>query len=161
MAYGQQAGFQAPDGQTGSQISGAEPTSREPVSREPVSWERFEWHAGAERYSFEVRDRGLIGRIEVSDGRQFALPMVVWEAMLDAVKSHRKSRARTDANLPPRAGARWNVQECDELAAKFRSGRSVSDLAREHSRTMWAIEGQLAKLGLWDKIERRPVLPSG
>ena len=59
--------------------------------------------------------------------------------------------------MPPRYGARWTQQETDELAAKFKSGRSIDDLAREHARTVWAIEGQLAKLGLWDRIERRSV----
>lgn len=122
---------------------------------EHVAWERMTWAAGAERYTFEVRDQGLIGELSVSDGRSFALPMVVWEAMLDAVKCHRKARGRSDANLPPRAGARWTAAESDEMAAKFLSGRSPADLAREHARTLYAIEGQLAKLGLWDRIERR------
>lgn len=129
------------------------------MSAEHVAWERMTWSAGAERYAFEIRDQGLIGEISISDGRRFALPMVVWEAMLDAVKAHRKTRKKSDANLPPRAGARWTDAESDELVAKFRSGRSVGDLAREHARTVYAIEGQLAKFGLWDKVERRSIEP--
>ena len=127
------------------------------MSEEPLVWESFTWKSGAETYRFDVRDKGLIGSLSVSDGRNFALPMAVWEAMLDAVKTNRRAKAKADENLPPRAGARWTETESDELAAKFRSGRSVDDLAREHARTVWAIEGQLAKLGLWDRIERRRV----
>ena len=122
-----------------------------------VAWDSFSWRAGAETYRFEIQDQGLIGRLTVSDGRAFALPAVVWEAMLDAVKTHRKSKQKVDANLPPRAGTRWTETESDELAAKFATGRSIPDLAREHARTGWAIEGQLAKLGLWDRIERKPL----
>ncbi|MEQ1672879.1 MAG: hypothetical protein ABL893_18665, partial [Hyphomicrobium sp.] len=65
--------------------------------------------------------------------------------------------AKADANLPARSGARWSEQESDELSAKFKTGRSIEDLAREHARTGWSIEAQLAKLGLWDRIERRPI----
>lgn len=124
---------------------------------EQVAWESFSWRAGAETYRFEIRDQGLIGRLSVSDGRAFALPTVVWEAMLEAVKTNRKAKCKVETNLPPRAGARWAETESDELAAKFASGRSILDLAREHARTEWAIEGQLARLGLWDRIERKPL----
>ena len=124
---------------------------------EPVVWESFSWKSGAETYRFEVRDKGLMGALSVSDGRQFGLPIVVWEALFDAVKTNRKAKKRVEENLPPRSGARWTTSEIDELAAKFRSGRSVEDLAREHARTTWGIEGQLAKMGLWDRLERRRV----
>ncbi len=122
-----------------------------------INWDRFQWRSGAETYVFEITDRGLIGRLTVSDGRNFALPVVVWEALYDAVKSNRNAKQKAEGNLPPRAGARWTEAERDELAAKFRSGRSPKDLAREHARTQWAIEDQLARLGLWDRIERRPM----
>ena len=127
------------------------------MSGESVAWDSFSWRAGAEDYKFAIQDRGLIGIVSVSDGRSFALPMVVWEAMFDAIKTNRKSKAKLDANAPARFGARWSEKESDELAAKFRSGRSIDDLAREHARTVWSIEGQLAKMGLWDRIERRRV----
>ncbi len=127
------------------------------MSIEPVVWESFTWKSGAETYLFEVRDRGLIGSLSVSDGRKFALPFVVWEAMLDAVKTSRKAKAAAEDNLPPRAGARWAESESEELAVKFRAGRSIDELSREHARTVWAIENQLGKLGLWDRIERRRI----
>ena len=85
------------------------------------------------------------------------MPVVVWEALYDAVKTNRNAKQKAEANLPPRAGARWTDAERGELAAKFRSGRSPKNLAQERARTQWAIEDQLARLGLWDRIERRPV----
>ena len=127
------------------------------MSVESVAWDSFSWRSGAENYRFDIRDHGLIGVINVSDGRTFALPMVVWDAMFDAIKTTRKSKAKADTNAPARYGARWSEKESDELAAKFRSGRSIDDLAREHARTVWSIEGQLTKMGLWDRIERRRV----
>lgn len=127
------------------------------MSVESVAWASFSWQSGADRYRFDITDRGLIGNISAPNGRSLALPMVVWEALLDAVKTSRKSKSKIESNLPPRAGARWTEPESDELAAKFKSGRSIDDLAREHARTVWAIEGQLAKLGLWDRLERRRV----
>lgn len=125
---------------------------------EPVVWESFSWRSGAETYRFEVQDRGLIGRLAISDGRGFALPMIVWEAMLDAIKTSRKAKLKSEENLPQRAGARWSEHESDELAAKFRSGRSIDDLAREHARTNWAIRDQLGKLGLWDRVGQRSLV---
>ena len=127
------------------------------MAGEALTWESFAWRSGAEDYRFDIKDSGVIGALSVSDGRKFALPIVVWEAMLDAVKTNRKARAKSSLNLPQRYGARWTDQESDELAVKFKSGRSVDDLAREHARSIWGIEGQLAKLGLWDRIERRRV----
>ena len=127
------------------------------MSVEPVVWESFSWKSGAETYLFEVRDRGLMGNLSVSDGRKFALPLVVWEALFDALKTNRKAKSKAEENLPPRYGARWTESEIGELVIKFKTGRSIDDLAREHARTVWAIEGQLAKLGLWDRIERRSV----
>lgn len=127
------------------------------MSNEQIAWQSFSWKSGAETYRFEIKDSGLIGCLSVSDGRSFGLPVIVWEALFDAVKTNRKAKAKSDVNLPPRYGARWTGHETDELAAKFKSGRSIDDLAREHARSVWGIEGQLAKLGLWDRIERRRV----
>jgi hypothetical protein len=127
------------------------------MSGEGLTWESFAWRSGAEDYRFEIKDSGLIGTVSVSDGRKFALPIVVWEAMFEAVKTNKKAKAKAYVNLPERHGARWSDQETDELAIKFKTGRSVDDLAREHARSVWGIEGQLAKLGLWDRIERRRV----
>ena len=127
------------------------------MSVEPVAWGSFTWRSGADTYRFDIQDQGLIGRLSFANGRNFSLPMVVWEALFDTIKTNRKAKAKADTNLPPRAGARWTDSESDELAAKYRSGRSIDDLAREHARTEWAIETQLSKIGLWDRIERRRI----
>ena len=127
------------------------------MSVEPVAWGSFTWRSGADTYRFDIQDQGLIGRLSFANGRNFSLPMVVWEALFDTIKTNRKAKAKADTNLPPRAGARWTDSESDELAAKYRSGRSIDDLAREHARTVWAIETQLSKIGLWDRIERRRI----
>jgi hypothetical protein len=127
------------------------------MTGEGLTWESFAWRSGAEDYRFEIKDSGLIGTLSVSDGRKFALPVIVWEAMFEAVKTNKKAKAKAYVNLPERHGARWSDQESDELAVKFKTGRSIDDLAREHGRSVWGIEGQLGKLGLWDRIERRRV----
>ena len=127
------------------------------MATEGVSWEKFQWRTGAESYAFEITDRGMIGKVSVSDGRSFALPVVVWEAMFDAIKTNRAAREKVSSQLPPRAGARWSDDESARLVAKFQSGCSIKALATEHARTGWAVEGQLARLGLWDRVERRPV----
>jgi hypothetical protein len=127
------------------------------MSVDAVAWESFSWRVGAEVHRFEVRDNGLIGQLSMSGGRTLAMPVVAWEALLDAVKTNRKAKAKTELNLPPRAGARWTETEADQLVAKFKSGRSIDDLAREHARTSIAVEHQLTKRGLWDRTERRRV----
>lgn len=126
------------------------------MQSERVAWQSFSWVAGVERYCFDIEDKGLIGRLSVSDGRAFALPVVVWEAMLEAVKINRGARSKAEANLPARAGAAWSATETEALKHRFASGRSIAELSREHGRSVFAVEDQLAKLGLWDRIERRP-----
>jgi len=126
------------------------------MSNERVAWQSFSWGAGAESYRFDIEDKGLIGRLTVSDGRAFALPVVVWEAMLEVVKVNRSARAKAEANVPARAGSAWSESETEALRRRFGSGRSVAELSREHGRSVFAVEDQLAKLGLWDRIERRP-----
>ena len=66
------------------------------MSVEPAAWESFAWRSGAEEYRFNIKDRGLIGHISVSDGRNFALPIVVWEALFDAVKTNRKAKTKAE-----------------------------------------------------------------
>jgi hypothetical protein len=47
----------------------------------------------------------------------------------------------------------------NDLAAAFKSGRTVRQLARAHRRSEQAIEAELARQGLWDRVERRPLQP--
>jgi hypothetical protein len=84
--------------------------------------------------------------------------MVAWEGLLDAVSAARKTRTRGESRFPARSGARWYDGETRELAAAFKAGRSVAQLARPHNRTPFAVEAELDRLGLWDRVERRPKL---
>ena len=75
--------------------------------------------------------------------------MVAWEGLLDSVRTTRKARDRVAAQVPARAGQNWSASETAELQEGFNAGRSVTELAANHSRSRAAIEAQLAKLGLW------------
>ena len=46
-----------------------------------------------------------------------------------------------------------------DLAAAFKAGRSIRQLAGAHSRSEQAVEAELARQGLWDRVERRPLQP--
>jgi hypothetical protein len=82
--------------------------------------------------------------------------VVAWEGLLDALGAARKTKVRQERAFPPRSGARWYEGEAGELAAAFRAGRSIGQLARAHNRTEFAVEAQLERLGLWDREQRRP-----
>jgi hypothetical protein len=87
------------------------------------------------------------------------LPMVAWEGLLDALMGARKARTRNERGFAARSGARWYDGEAGELVAGFRAGRSVAQLARAHNRSEYAIEAELDRLGLWDRIARRAIAP--
>ncbi len=79
--------------------------------------------------------------------------------MLDALAAQRKTRTRAESKFPARSGARWYDGEAGDLAAAFQAGRSIRQLARAHSRSEQAVEAELARQGLWDRLERRPMQP--
>lgn len=118
-----------------------------------VSWDRLEWRDSSKSYCYEVLDGGKIARLNISDGRSLILPIASWEAMFDAIKINRKSKARSASNLPDRAGSRWTDTESGVLTKEFHSGLTFQQLAQRHSRTIRAIESQLFKLGLWDQSQ--------
>jgi hypothetical protein len=91
-------------------------------------------------------------------GTSLTLPMVAWEGLLDAITGARKARTRNDRGFPARSGVRWYDGEAEEPAAGFRAGRTIAQLARIHNRSEHAIEAQLDRLGLWDRITRRTVV---
>ncbi len=128
------------------------------MSQQRLTWNQFAWRCGADDYSFEYEQGGLHATLRVAGQRQITLPVVAWEALLDAVKSGRTARAKSQANLPPRAGSRWTDREEGELVAAFNSGASVAQLARQHGRTEVAVENQLAKVGLIERRHREPRL---
>ena len=126
------------------------------LSQEPVAWDRVEWRQGDGRYTFQVANGGLLATLTSPHGSALTLPMVAWEGLLDALSAQRKTRTRAEAKFPARSGARWYDGEAGELAAAFRGGRSIRQLARAHNRTELAVEAELDRQGLWDRIERRP-----
>lgn len=125
---------------------------------EPLVWERVIWRQGDGRYVFETEQGGLHGKLTSPHGTSLTLPMVAWEGLLDALIGARKARARNERGFPARSGARWYDGEADELAAAFRTGRSISQLARAHNRSEYAIEAELGRMGLWDRIARRAIV---
>lgn len=128
---------------------------------EPLVWERVVWRQGDGRYVFEVEEGGLHAKLSSPHGTSLVLPMIAWEGLLDAIAGARKARSRNERGFPARSGARWYDGEADELAAGFRAGRTIAQLARAHNRSEHAIELQLDRLGLWDRIAHRPAVPGG
>jgi hypothetical protein len=127
-----------------------------PRSQEPVAWDRVEWRQGDGRYTFQLASGGLLATLTAPHGAKLTLPMVAWEGLLDALAAQRKTRTRAESKFPARSGARWYEGEAGELAAAFEAGRSIRQLARAHSRSEQAVEAELDRQGLWDRIERRP-----
>ena len=127
---------------------------------EPLTWERVVFRQGDGRYVFEVEEGGLHAKLTSPHGTSLTLPMAAWDGLLDALTGARKARARNERGFPARSGARWYDGEAGELAAGFRAGRSVSQLARAHNRSEYAIEAELDRLGLWDRIARRAIVPA-
>jgi hypothetical protein len=128
-------------------------------SQEPLTWERVEWRQGDGRYVFQLASGGLLATLTPPHGVSLTLPMVAWEGLLDALAAQRKTRTRGERKFPARSGTRWYEGEAGELAAAFKAGRSIRQLARAHSRTDGAVEAELARQGLWDREERRPAQP--
>jgi hypothetical protein len=126
---------------------------------EPLVWERVTWRQGDGRYVFEVEEGGLHARLNSPHGTSLTLPMVAWEGLLDAIAGARKTRTRNERAFPARSGARWYDGEADELAAGFKAGRTIAQLARIHNRSEYAIELQLDRVGLWDRFAHRPIVP--
>jgi hypothetical protein len=129
--------------------------------QEPLVWERVTWRQGDGHYVFEIDSGGLHAKLTPPHGTSLTLPMIAWEGMLDAVMGARKARVRNERGFAARSGARWYDGEAGELAAGFRAGHTISQLARAHNRTEHAIEAELGRLGLWDRIARRAIVSGG
>ena len=119
-----------------------------------VVWESIRWRRGEDSYSFEYEHGGLFATLKAPGDRSLTLPVAVWEGLLDAVKTARGSRVRSDQQYPARARARWYDGEAGELAEAYKSGRSIAQLARAHSWTEYAIESQLDRMGLISNAQR-------
>ena len=124
--------------------------------QEPLVWERVTWRQGDGHYSFEIAEGGLLATLKSPHGTSLTLPVIAWEGLLDALAGARKTRARGERGFPARSGARWYEGEAGELAAAFKAGRTIPQLARAHNRSEFAVEAQLDRMGLWDRVARRP-----
>ena len=124
--------------------------------REPLVWERVSWRQGDGRYSFEIAEGGLLATLKSPHGTSLTLPVIAWEGLLDALAGARKTRTRGERGFPVRSGARWYEGEAGELAAAFKAGRTIPQLAHAHNRSEFAVEAQLDRMGLWDRVARRP-----
>jgi len=77
-------------------------------------------------------------------------------ALFEAMRAVEGSTATAPAGEPkPKAaagaiGSRWTPEEEQRLAAAFDGGKTVSELARLHSRSVAGIEARLLKLGKID-----------
>jgi hypothetical protein len=58
------------------------------------------------------------------------------------------ARAQRRSQLPDNVGQAWTTEEESRLIAGFKSGDSPAAIARQHGRTLRAIEARLEKLGL-------------
>ncbi len=127
------------------------------MEQEPVVWQSVEWRQGDGRYCFELQQGGLHATLTAPQGRSFTIPTVAWYALLDALAASRKTKQRSERPLPARSNARWGETETGDLAAAFRSGASLAALAKSHNRSVSAIESHLSRLGLWHRLEARPL----
>ena len=64
------------------------------------------------------------------------------------------ARAQRRAQLPDNVGQTWTTEEEGKLVAAFKRGDSAVTIARQHGRTLRAIEARLEKLGLITAEER-------
>jgi hypothetical protein len=80
----------------------------------------------------------------------------VMRAMLAGISALNAGAARAQrrAQLPANVGRPWSEEEEISLAAAFRDGDSLDELADRHGRTPTAIEARLEKLGLVTPEER-------
>ena len=131
------------------------------VMQDPVIWQKVEWRQGDGRYYFEVQQGGLHATLTAPHGGSLTIPTVAWYALLDALTASRKTTERAERAFPARAGARWGEAEVHQLVDEFRSGKTINTLAKQHNRSIWAIETQLAQQGLWDRSLRIPAGQSG
>ena len=64
------------------------------------------------------------------------------------------ARAQRRSQLPDNVGQAWTTEEESRLVAAFKRGDSPIAIARQHGRTLRAIEARLEKLGLITAEER-------
>lgn len=89
----------------------------------------------------------LTGEVFPTDS-PYQNPEVV-RALYAAVRLLEQSeeRQRRESRLPANAGRPWTPDEDKQLLERFDASTSINDLARQHNRTLGAIQARLQKLG--------------
>jgi hypothetical protein len=99
--------------------------------------------------------RALVENTDPSTGEPLAAGTVLQQADVQhalqagiAALEEGAMRAQRRAQLPGNIGQPWTVAEEQRLAAAFRAGDALSDIAGRHGRTLAAIEARLERMGL-------------
>jgi hypothetical protein len=99
--------------------------------------------------------QSLIQGLDPGTGRELPHETVlqhadVLRALLAGLEALEQTAARAQrrAQLPDNVGQAWTTEEEGKLIAAFKSGDSPVAMARQHGRTLRAIEARLEKLGL-------------
>jgi hypothetical protein len=99
--------------------------------------------------------RSLLGGVDPATGEVLApVPLLqqpeVQRALLAAIGALESESSRTQrrASLPGNIGQPWTQGEEQQLAAAFKSGQALADIASRHGRSLTAIEARLERLGL-------------
>jgi DNA-binding NarL/FixJ family response regulator len=105
--------------------------------------------------------RSLVQGIDPASGQEIAADSVlqrapVLRALLVAISAIEQSVARETrrAALPAKVGTPWTADEEQRLIEAFRSGSPLSDIAKDLSRTVRAVEARLERLGLLPPEQR-------
>lgn len=99
--------------------------------------------------------RSLVEGVDPATGQALnAVPVLqqpaVQRALLAAIGAleSEASRAERRANLPGNIGQPWSAGEEQQLAAAFKAGQPLAEIASRHGRSLTAIEARLERLGL-------------
>jgi hypothetical protein len=78
----------------------------------------------------------------------FAVLEALERAEKKLVKNEKSAPSRSHSRSTPNAGKPWLEMEDDKLRDEFDAHMKLSEIAKEHGRSTWAIECRLDRLGL-------------
>ena len=84
---------------------------------------------------------------EILEEDHFINDRVVQAVLMSAKKAITKRQERLGKRKEA-AGARWTIEEDEQLAREYEEGLSIDEIADIHKRTPFAIDTRLRKLGL-------------
>jgi acyl-CoA reductase-like NAD-dependent aldehyde dehydrogenase len=105
--------------------------------------------------------KALLEHIDPYTGEPLAAVTVLQQAEVQralqagiAALEEAAMRAQRRAQLPGNIGQPWTVAEEQRLAAGFKAGDALSEIAGRHGRTLAAIEARLERMGLLTPDQR-------